>query len=212
MAEGYVRHSQRITVFEDAPEAVYPILLEREAPREPLPRPQETAPAAAPREFTATFESGVQGVEIIVEGESIGRTPGAKTTRALGRAYRYEARAEGYRNAEGTFGSYGDPAVTVELALEKLPDTKQVRQAKPARGVGHLVCTSNPQGAEIFIDGKPTGRRTPVPATDPIELPPGKHRVLFEIAGVVSEVKTITIEKDKTVTLQDVAVDRDRDL
>ena len=167
----------------------------RAALRRPRARRRPSCRGTSGKEFTATFESGVQGVEIFVEGESIGRTPEAGTTLSAGPGLQLRGPGRGIpERAEGTFGSYGDPAVTVELALERLPETRKPRQTKPARGVGHLVCTSTPQGAEIFIDGKPTGRRTPVPATDPIELPEGRHRVLFEIAGVVSEVKTITVE------------------
>jgi hypothetical protein len=49
---------------------------------------------------------------------------------------------------------------------------------------------SRPAGAELFVDGQPTGRRTPV--TD-IELGPGRHAVELRLADLGSWSGTITV-------------------
>ncbi|MDX2012603.1 MAG: pilus assembly protein N-terminal domain-containing protein [Myxococcaceae bacterium] len=46
--------------------------------------------------------------------------------------------------------------------------------------------TSSPIGAEIIIDGTPTGRRTPVLPRDALEVSPGLHQLEFEFDGVRS--------------------------
>ena len=35
----------------------------------------------------------------------------------------------------------------------------------------------------MWVDGKNTGSKTPVPQTQPIELPVGKHKVIFKLDG-----------------------------
>jgi hypothetical protein len=51
-----------------------------------------------------------------------------------------------------------------------------------ARPLGKLVCrTTESWGAEVIIDGKNTGRTTPIPLTQALELPLGKHKVVFRL-------------------------------
>ena len=44
-----------------------------------------------------------------------------------------------------------------------------------------VVFGSRPMGALITIDGKPTGRKTPVPLSQAFKLAPGKHTVVFTL-------------------------------
>lgn len=48
---------------------------------------------------------------------------------------------------------------------------------------GGLACTSTPIGAEVSVDGVPTGRRTPISSQDPIPLRVGRHTVEFRVDG-----------------------------
>lgn len=48
---------------------------------------------------------------------------------------------------------------------------------------GRLKLASNPTNAKVIIDGKDTGRTTPVLPGDPITVKPGRHRIEFEFDG-----------------------------
>jgi hypothetical protein len=55
--------------------------------------------------------------------------------------------------------------------------------AKPTTGaenenIGFLVANTKPW-ARVIVDGKDTGRWTPIPIKNPIRLPAGKHRITF---------------------------------
>jgi serine/threonine protein kinase len=51
---------------------------------------------------------------------------------------------------------------------------------------GLLIVSSRPW-ARVWVDGKDTGRYTPVPRANPLELPPGNHRVGLQIGQQVFE-------------------------
>ena len=40
--------------------------------------------------------------------------------------------------------------------------------------------------AEVFIDGKSTGRKTPILPTGPLEVSAGKHKLSFKLNGKMS--------------------------
>ncbi len=73
----------------------------------------------------------------------------------------------------------------VEPKQEPKLEPKQEPKVEPpkGKGVGKLACNSNPVGAEVFIDGKPTGKKTPVSKQNAIELPLGKHKLVFKLDG-----------------------------
>ena len=57
---------------------------------------------------------------------------------------------------------------------------QSARKEEPAAdSKGSLVLFSTPSGAQVFIDGRNTGRKTPVSPRNPIRLSPGPHRVTF---------------------------------
>lgn len=58
---------------------------------------------------------------------------------------------------------------------------------------GRLKIASYPTQANVIIDGKATGRRTPVLPTEPIELPAGRHTIEFELNGKRSARQTIDV-------------------
>lgn len=71
----------------------------------------------------------------------------------------------------------GQPAqVDVDLAL--LPP-----------GVGWVGVMSTPMGAEIFVDGKDTGKKTP----SRIEVPQGEHQIVLTLAGYADVHKTVQV-------------------
>ena len=63
--------------------------------------------------------------------------------------------------------------------------------------IGYLVTMTKPV-AKVYIDGKDTGRWTPVVPKYPISLAPGPHTVTFETTEGHKHDETITIEAGKT--------------
>lgn len=222
VAPGYKVHSQRITIWKDDPDAVFTVLLEpeeKQAARDPKPEPPpRPVDPPKPATFAAKFLSAESGVEISVDGALIGRTPEAVATGlALGK-HHFTAKLTGYRVAEGEFSSDQSTELNVPVVLEKereqrVVSTSSRHNSNSARNKrGRLVCTSNPDGAEVFIDGKPTGRRTPISTANPLELAPGRHKVQFRVAGLESAPQTVEIHENESVSLKDVAIDRDADI
>ncbi len=231
-APGHVTARHRVTV-EDA-EVVLRVTLEPEpaAPAgegtpeaSPAPTGTETAAApasevTAPQTFVARFQTSEEGVEILVNGKPVGVTPNVRAVDLpVAQVHRYSARRAGFRTVEGEIRSGGEPEVLVAIPLER--EAPVVREAprrprevvrredpKPRKqqAVGRLAASSNPAGAEIFVDGKATGRRTPVPKTNALELSAGQHRIVFKLEGKQSAPQTITIAENETFTLRNVLV------
>ena len=196
-----------------------PVTTTTEPPRPPEP--------AAPASFSAQFTSTPSGAEIRLEGKSIGLTPKARAVKLVpDKTYKYTARLAGYRTYEGTLKGDGKPEMQVEIALEKEPrDPQQERdrerqqrererererqkQAKAAAAKkGMLACSSNPAGAEVFVDNKSTGRQTPIPIAKPLELTVGPHKVTFRLNGKTSQVMSVEIKQDEVTTLRNVQVE-----
>ncbi|MDP1921741.1 MAG: tetratricopeptide repeat protein [Myxococcales bacterium] len=59
--------------------------------------------------------------------------------------------------------------------------------------MGQLKIASNPSGADVLLDGKSTGRRTPVTPAEPLEVPVGRHTIQFEWNEKRSAVQTIDV-------------------
>lgn len=88
-----------------------------------------------------------------------------------------------------------DPSSTESRVI---PSTKgSSTKGAASKAVGKLICTSDPVDAEVIIDGKPTGRRTPVPRSQPIELPFGKHQIVFRLGGKSSPVHEVVIGEEQ---------------
>jgi len=216
VAPGFKQHLQRIAVLANEPEAVFTVLLEPEQTQPvaklPVPPPTQTKPTpnveAPAKVFTAKFVSVDPGVEISVEGKAIGRTPSAEVSLPVGSAYRYEARREGFEDGHGLFGSSGERSVTVMVALKKAKVRPVVtHHATPkVSAKGGLVCSTQPAGARVEVDGKATRVTTPIYQDDPLMLPVGKHRVVFVLGKKRSAAHTVRVEKDKLVFLKDVVI------
>ena len=196
-AKGFKRHTQRITVFEGAPTSTYPIMLEADEPVEE----KSVVPEVTGAKFTLHFTSATPDVEVWVDGVSVGVTPKASVSLEVGRSYRYEARAKGHEPVEGLVGSYGASELAVPLTLRKASD----RSSRTGRG--KLVLSTVPSGAEIHLNGVPTGRRTPVTAGLPIEIPAGRHVLVFRLGDRASAPQRVTLGDGQAIMLDSVAVD-----
>ena len=172
----------------------------------------------APVPFSVRFTSKPSRAEVKLEGKLLGYTPKARASNlSPDREYRFTARLPGYRLFEGSFRGSGKPEVEVEIKLVKESaresprerERERARQSRVAavRAKGKLACSSNPAGADVIVDGKPTGRQTPIPIAKPLELPVGTHKVVFRLGGKQSKPQSVVIPENDVVTLRNVAVE-----
>jgi hypothetical protein len=70
----------------------------------------------------------------------------------------------------------------------------------PPAGVGYLTAATKPS-ARLTIDGRDTGRWTPVPPANPIALPAGAHTIVFETAEGKRVEEQLHVEAGKTSRL-----------
>ncbi len=85
---------------------------------------------------------------------------------------------------------------------EKKPEAKEPAVEQE----GYLVASSNPW-ARVYVDGKDTGKTTPIPKTRPLKLKPGKHKVTFAVGRQRFDY-TVTIRAGETSRLsKDLPVD-----
>ncbi len=147
------------------------------------------------------------GAEIRLAGRSIGRAPLTTDVLEPGRDYDLSASLEGYVSVRRLVrtGS-GVTDVTLALPLQPIAGASPAvaraeAQAHPAAAlIGYLVTNTRP-AARVSIDGRETGRWTPVPEANPIALPAGAHTILFETADGKRLEETLQIEPGKTARL-----------
>jgi len=147
------------------------------------------------------------GAEIRLGGKSIGRAPLTTDVLQPERDYELTASLEGYvpvRRAVRTAAGVTD--VTLALPMQPVAGATSAvargeTQAQPASAqIGYLVTNTRP-AARLSIDGRETGRWTPVPEANPIALPAGSHSVIFETADGKRLEQTVQIEPGKTARL-----------
>jgi hypothetical protein len=71
--------------------------------------------------------------------------------------------------------------------------------------MGKVAFTSKPIGAEVHVDGRNTGKKTPVPQPQALEFSVGKHKVVFKLDGKSSaplEFEVTEANKDKPLVVK----------
>jgi eukaryotic-like serine/threonine-protein kinase len=149
-----------------------------------------------PIRWAANINCKESGVEISLDGKVRGRTPDVKIPElVLGRTYRGLAKKKGFiPEAFMVENPSGEPVVEVMVALNAEPpvvkkeapvkkDSKSAPPTVKSHAMGQLKISSNPTGAEVILDGKPTGRKTPILKADPLGVAVGKHKVQFKLGG-----------------------------
>ncbi len=86
--------------------------------------------------------------------------------------YRIGVLKPGFEPYRGQVVVTPDQPVAVNATLRPVPS-----------GEGWVWARSVPQGAEIFVDGNPTGKRTPAR----LDLPAGLHVISFALSGYKSQ-------------------------
>ncbi len=235
-APGYLPVQQSVTIAKGQSLPVTPEL-KPEPPPEPeaappavsitTPPPKAEPPKAEPPKpttFSAIFV-GQEGAEIQVEGKSAGKMPGVKLANlTVGKDYAFTVRRAGFKPYTGSFRSDGEAELKVRFNLEEEPPPAQVRTEPPtpkpqrtpppskvntsrSSAKGKLACSTRPAGAQIFVNGKNTGRETPVALGNPLVLPVGAHTVVFKLGGKQSKPQKVTIREDEVTKLINVAVE-----
>jgi serine/threonine-protein kinase len=129
---------------------------------------------------SVVVESRPAGAGIFVNGEAKGKAPVALDL-PLG-TYNIKASLAGYEDREVRLELTENRSYPVSFSLQQ----KAVSQPKP----GILKVESTPTGADLHIDGQPQGR---TPKT--MELMPGWHRVLVDLAGHASYTTQIQLQE-----------------
>jgi serine/threonine protein kinase len=185
-----------------------------DAPPELAPPPPPKAAAAEPKKPAAPLDPMADparlritttppGAEVSIDDRPAGQTPLAIERLDLGKVMIVKVTLDGYkpekRVAKGEDGRF--PAFN--LTLTPLPPKDPAPQAalpplpEPDAPVGYLITMTKPI-AKVLVDGKDTGRWTPVQPKNPINLPPGAHTVVFETAQGKRFEQQVTIEVGKT--------------
>jgi serine/threonine protein kinase len=92
---------------------------------------------------------------------------------------------------------YDPYAKTVEVKENAQTQFAVKLTEKSASRVAWAQVETKPKGAEIWVDGNPTGKSTP----SRIELPTGLHTVLMKLDGFQSLKRTVQVSEGGTVTI-----------
>ncbi|MBN1207238.1 MAG: protein kinase [Myxococcaceae bacterium] len=182
------------------------------------PDTQKPPEPEAPKTFMAVFV-GEAGAEIQLDGKSVGQTPNAKAANlAIGKTYKFVARRAGYKPYTGEFEYEGDPELKVAFELEKEepkeppkppPDRPKVVQnhQRVVRATGKFAASTKPAGAQIWVDGKYSGRDTPVAIGNPLVLPVGNRKIVFKLGGKQTRPQSVTITESEVAKLINVPIE-----
>ena len=136
-------------------------------------------------EATVRIHSPLVGVEVWVDGQSVGRTPLNASVAVQPGRLNIEGRRPGYRTQQRQLTVHGGSEVDVRLDLELDPDA-------PPEVLGPVRFRFPEAGHTLFIDGR-------VVSEPPTELPIGDHRVRLEVADRLPHESRITIQPNHVV-------------
>ncbi|PAP76525.1 serine/threonine-protein kinase [Rubrivirga marina] len=150
---------------------------ERQEPAPPEHIESRPAPAepAAPRTGTARVLVRPFG-DVYIDGRRLARGTNAPVTADL---------APGTYTVRATHPEFGELTETVRVRAGETADVR-LQFATPAE----VTVVSDPNNAEILLDGRPTGRYTPAVVT----VPPGRHTIGVERDGFAPASQTVTVE------------------
>jgi hypothetical protein len=84
------------------------------------------------------------------------------------------------------------------------PPPREPPPPKASAAKGRLLkVASTPTGADVLLDGKPTGRKTPILPGQPLEVPAGKHKIQFKFGGKLSApIDIVVTEGDNAAVIR----------
>ena len=141
----------------------------------------------------------------------------------MGKKYTFTAKRSGFKPFSGDFTSNGNTEVRVAVDMvEEAPPPEPKPKPKPvvatpkpppepkpkpaAAAMGKFACSTSPAGAQIWVDGKNTGRVSPVPLGNPLQLPVGKRKVVFKLNGKSTKPQVVVIDTENVAKLINVPV------
>jgi serine/threonine-protein kinase len=139
------------------------------------------------------ISSTPSGAEIYVDGSKRPQVTPAMIDVAPG-TRRIRIQRAGYTPYEESVRVEAD---SIQQLKVELPEARGAAQAPARRGAGWIDVRTIPRGADILIDGKNTGRKTP----DRIELPAGTYTIVLYMPGYQAIRETVTIEANQTLQI-----------
>ncbi|MFH1132076.1 MAG: protein kinase [Pseudomonadota bacterium] len=88
------------------------------------------------------------------------------------------------------------PKSTSKLLALKQKSSTPKETTKP----GYLIVASRPSSAKVYVDSKPTGRKTPISPNEPLKLLPGKHQITL-VLGNKKFHFPVTVQSGQTTRL-----------
>jgi serine/threonine protein kinase len=191
------------------------------------PEATRTDPPKAPPPWSVSISANESGVEITLDSKVRGVTPDVRVSDLTpGKTYRGIARKAGFISETFTVDNKGgeasvalaltlkpeppkepppakkDPPVVVKKEPTTPPPPREPPPPKPSAAKGKLMkVNSNPVGAEVFVDGKSTGRKTPILPKEPLELSAGKHKLTFKLNGKMSPPVEVVVTEGENAAL-----------
>jgi PKD repeat protein len=140
--------------------------------------------AVPPETGSIHVTSDPTGAEIWIDGVDTGHTTEATIDDVAVGDHTVKVTLAGYEDAEQTVSVIADETVNADFVLVAVP---------PETGSIHV--TSDPTGAEIWLDGVDTGLMTEATISD---LAVGDHTVKVTLAGYQDAEQTVTVVTDET--------------
>jgi len=157
-------------------------------PKKPVPETAELRVVSHPR-----------GAQISANGEKLGPAPIRPKRFKVGAKVKIVALLRGYRTAHRDVEIKKGAANEVKIELEKFVRSREPK--KPHKlNYGFLVANTRPW-SKVFVDGKYSGRETPIAPDKKLKLTAGKHKVIFETPGGKRYVFDVLIEPGKILKL-----------
>lgn len=141
-----------------------------------------STPPPTPATATLVADSRPQGADVYLDGRLQGRTP--LTLSVNPGRHEVEFRLAGYQSYRVTVNP--KPGERVQVFAQLVPEVRQ----------GTLAVTSNPSGAEVYLDGALRGR-TPLS----LSLPEGRYGVELRLAGYEPYRATVQVRRGETTRL-----------
>ncbi|HAA04180.1 MAG TPA: hypothetical protein DCE18_12470 [Syntrophobacteraceae bacterium] len=136
----------------------------------------------AAREFSLELSSNPPGAQVFINDILKGKTP--MTTEVYNGTYLVSLRMPDHKEWKRQIEIQDrDHSLTADLA--------------PLPKEAMLSTTSRPTGATVFVDGKPTGKTTPLK----LSLSPGSHKIRLRLNGYYDSEEQVDLKASEEVTL-----------
>jgi hypothetical protein len=144
------------------------------------------------------IKSTPRGADIFLNGKPKGKTPATLGGLDTSKNYFIVLRKEGYKKFFQGVKFEGKKKVGLTASLKpKAGATPSGTVKAVTGGKGYLVANTTPW-AKVIIDGKDTGKWTPIVGKNKIKLPAGNHVLTFKTKEGKKLTVKVTIEAGKT--------------